>query len=140
MRRARHVEAAGHPVQRGETQPQTFPELHWCKDQRASTGDTVRQQPPFERLVIVPDRVRRVDEKALIVIKHVSRHGGDKGENQVFGTKPRLRHPHCFSHLALPEREGYPRGWAISNWISAIQKRIAPLQTSSFCADLPHTY
>jgi hypothetical protein len=107
--RARHVDAAGHPVQRGEAQPQTFPELHWRKDQRASTSDTVRQQPPLERFIVLPNRVRRVDEKALIVVKDISRHGGYKGENSVFGTNPWLPHSHYFSHEAIPERDWYAK-------------------------------
>ena len=67
-----------------ETRPQTVRKLHWCQEERTGAGDPMRQQIPADGFVMLPNRVRGIDEKTLIVVEHIERHRAEKGKDEKF--------------------------------------------------------
>ena len=73
----RPLDAAWHKAGAGD------PKTAWPEQKGARTSQTVRQQPPLERLVVLPDRVGYIDEKALVVLENVRDHQADERKQQV---------------------------------------------------------
>jgi len=43
----------------------------------------MRKQPPLERLVVLPDRILRIDEEVLVVAENVSDHQTNEAKQQI---------------------------------------------------------
>ena len=83
------INSASDAVQLGVTLPQPVGKLHRAEQQSARTGNSMRQQIPLKRLVMLPYRIRTVDEKTLVVTKYVGHHQSYEGEQKIFRTQPR---------------------------------------------------
>src|SRR5205823_6683121 len=121
------VDRARRAVQYRMTSAQTLGELQRCQQERAEPRNPVRQQPPFEGVVVVPDRMRRIDEKALVVIQNISGHRRDRRKNQILQPKwPSRRRRHHFSRIRhsnaplgrhFPARD-YATLWALARQLT----------------------
>jgi hypothetical protein len=47
----------------------------------------MRQQPPLERIIVVPDWMRRIDQKTFVVVQHISGHHCDRRKHQMLYPK-----------------------------------------------------
>jgi hypothetical protein len=71
---ARHVESAHHAMDLGVVLAQLVGELEGPQQQGACCRQTMRQQPPLERLVMLPNRMVGLDQKTLVVLQDVQQH------------------------------------------------------------------
>jgi hypothetical protein len=63
-------------------------ELHRAQQKRARPCYAMRQKPPFERLIVVPDRVSRIHQETLIVTKDINEHQSEDAKQQVLWAYP----------------------------------------------------
>src|SRR5204863_9212423 len=65
---------------------------------------SMRQQPPAEWMIVLPDRVGAMDEKTLVVDENIPQHQGDKSEQNVLGTEVRRssNRDRSSGHLGAP--------------------------------------
>jgi len=66
-------------------------ELRGTEQKSTRSGDSVGQQPPLEWLVVLPDRIVRMDEEALVVTEDVGQHQAKEDEQQVFERNHEVR-------------------------------------------------
>src|SRR6266436_672082 len=69
-----NIKTSDNTMKLRETLAQTIGKLHWTEQKRTGSGQTMRKQPPLERLVVLPDRILRIDEEVLVVAENVSDH------------------------------------------------------------------
>src|SRR5204863_5841637 len=63
--------------------------LQRTKKNGAGSRHSMRQQPPPEWMIVLPDRVGAMDEKTLVVDENIPHHQGYKSEQNVLGTEVR---------------------------------------------------
>jgi hypothetical protein len=85
---APHIKAAHHAMHFGKPLAQPLRKLERPEQQRASRGQTVRQQQPLERRNVRPLRITLVHQKTLVVNDHVGVHERDERAEQILGTPP----------------------------------------------------
>ena len=85
---ASHIEAAHHSMSFSETFAETVGKLERPQKKRKCSGEAVGQQDPLEGLNMLPFRIPGVDEKALVVPKHVDVHESDERKEQVLRPQP----------------------------------------------------
>jgi hypothetical protein len=66
-----------------EALTQAVRELHGSEQESTSTGDAMRQEPPLERLVVLPGGVLRINEEALVMAENVSGHQANERKKEI---------------------------------------------------------
>jgi hypothetical protein len=65
--------------------------LHRAEQDRAGSGKPVGEQPPLERLTVLPDRVFSVDEETFVMDDYVSQHQSDRDKQKELRPNPGRR-------------------------------------------------
>jgi hypothetical protein len=86
---ASNIKTSDDTMKLGETQAETVREFHRPEQERTCAGQTVPQQPPLERLIVLPHRVCRIEKKALVMAEDVQNHQADERKEQIFQAQPR---------------------------------------------------
>ena len=86
---ADNIKTSDDTMKLGETEAETVRELDRPEQKRTRAGQTVRQQPPLERLIVLPHRVCRIDKKALVMAEDIQNHQADERKEQIFQAQPR---------------------------------------------------
>jgi hypothetical protein len=86
---ASDIKTSDDTMKLGETQAQTIRELHRPEQKRTRAGQTVRQQPPLERLIVLPYGVCRIDKKVLVMAEDIQDHQANERKEQIFHAQPR---------------------------------------------------
>jgi hypothetical protein len=71
-----------------ETLAEAIRKLHGAKQQGAGPSNSMWQQPPLKWLIVLPDRILRIDQEAFIVTKNVGHHQADEDEQEILWTQP----------------------------------------------------
>src|SRR6516162_6862789 len=83
------VHASNHAMEPGVAPPKPIGKLHRAEQNRARSSKSVGQQPPLERLIVLPDRVISLDEETLVMDDYVSQHQSDRAKQKELRPKPR---------------------------------------------------
>jgi hypothetical protein len=88
-------------------------ELHWAQEKGASTGNSVRQEPPLERLVVLPDRIVGMDQEALVVTEATIK--PMKANRRNFGRTHELRAKGAVAVAIKPPERSFEEPTALDN-------------------------
>lgn len=91
---ASDVEASDDAMKLGEAAAKAIRELHRCEQEGAGAHQTVRQEPPLERLDVRPFGILGINEEMLVVTKNINEHEADQSKQNIFRTRPRETRGH----------------------------------------------
>src|SRR5215472_1649841 len=83
------IDSADYAMELPETVAKPVGELHRAQKQGARTGDSMRQEPPLEWLVVLPYWIFRMHQETLIVRDDVGQHQADCSKEKIFWTPQR---------------------------------------------------
>src|SRR5438445_9625095 len=72
-----------------EALAQPVGELHRPEQECTSPGHAMRQQPPLEGLVVLPDRSLCIEKEIFVVAENVSDHQANEPKNEILRAQPR---------------------------------------------------
>jgi hypothetical protein len=98
-----------------EAAAEALGELHWAQEKGASTGNSVRQEPPLERLVVLPDRIVGMDQEALVVTENVGHQQATKANRRNFGRTHELRANGAVAVAIKPPERSFEEPAALYN-------------------------
>ena len=84
-----HIDSANDTMELSEAIAKPVGELQGAQQQCACARNSMRQQPPLKRLVVLPHRILEINQKALIVMDHLGEHQADYGKQYVFSPHAR---------------------------------------------------
>jgi hypothetical protein len=116
---SRDVNATDDAMHLREPPAQPVGELQRREQQRTRARQTVGQQPPLERLDVIPVRVAAVDNEGLVVLHDVTHHQADAGEQEILAVEPRCARPGENSGHVTPRYDflvGLEKQSDYSNW------------------------